>query len=49
MCSVVYLDHYSLLNILLVYVKEIEILGRGKDLNFFERRDESIEVRIFAL
>jgi hypothetical protein len=49
MCNVVYLDHYSLVNIFLVYVKEIEISGRGKDLDFFEGRDESIEVRIFVL
>jgi hypothetical protein len=48
MCNVVYLDHYSLLNIFL-YAKEIKILGKGKELDSFKGREESIEVNFFAL
>jgi hypothetical protein len=30
-------------------VKEIEILRRGKELDFFQGKEESLEVRFFAL
>jgi len=30
-------------------VKEIEILGKGKELDFSQGREESLEVRFFAL
>lgn len=32
-----------------VYAKEIKILGKGKELDFFKGREESVKVRIFAL
>jgi hypothetical protein len=30
-------------------VKEVEVLGRGKELDFSQRKEESLKVRFFTL